>query len=94
MTTRATHHPMSPPPEGPAGRCAALFGPWQPRPHVYLRPCSIEAVFLLKLRSGAIHLCQLYGNLPTDRSLKALRFTDCHIFRLENLHGASCILLP
>lgn len=78
---------------GAAVRCSALFGDWKPRPHDKLRECPNGTLFLLRVRTGAIHLCELCGNLSEDESWKARRLSDCKIIRLENLQGAEFIAL-
>ena len=78
---------------GAAVRCSALFGDWKPRPHDKLRAHPDGTMFLLRLHTGAIHLCELCGNLPEDESRKARRLSDCKIIRLENLQRAEFIVL-
>lgn len=74
-------------------RCSALFGDWKQRPHDKLRAHANGTLFLLRLHTGAIHLCELCGNLPEDESWKARRLSDCKIIRLENLQRAEFIAL-
>jgi len=67
---------------------------WISDPHIYLRNYPNGQVFLLKLRTGAIHACELTGNIPSDDSWKAQRLSDLRIFRLEKQTGAKVIVLP
>ena len=70
-----------------------LFGDWKPRPHDRLRKLANGTLFLLRLHTGAIHVCELVRNLPEDESWKARRLSDMKIVRLENLQRAEFILL-
>lgn len=74
-------------------RCSILFGQWMLRPHEHLRTYKNGTLFLLRSRTGKIHLCELFGNLPTDESWKARRLSDGKILRLENQHRAECLVL-
>ena len=74
-------------------RSTGLFGAWTSRPHDRLRKYDNGTMFLLRLHTGAIHVCQLYGNLPDDESWKAKRLTDHKVIRLENLQCAEFMLL-
>jgi hypothetical protein len=67
------------------------FRDWKPRPHDNLRGYPNGATFLLRLHTGAIHVCELYGNLPTDESWKARRLSDCKLIVLEKLQNAEFI---
>ena len=78
---------------GAAIRCSALFGDWKPLPRDKLRTYPDETLFLLRLHTGTIHLCELVGNLPNDESRNARRLVDNKIIRLENLQRAEFIVL-
>jgi len=81
-------------PTAPPVRWSALLGDWKPRPHDKLRAYPDGTIFLLRLHTGAIHLCELCGNAPEDTSWKARRLSDGKIIRLENLQRAEFIALP
>jgi len=66
---------------------------WREAPEEGLRGYPGGTLFLLRLRSGAVHVCDLYGNMEGDISLKARRLTDGAIIRLERQKRSSYILL-
>lgn len=57
-----------------------------------LRAMPNHTYFVMK-RRGTVHLCWLYGNIPSDQSIKFQRMTDWKIMRLERMHDARFHLL-
>jgi len=49
--------------------------------------------FLLRLKTGAIHVCELFGNMEGDASLKAIRLTDGKVISLEKVRNARFIII-
>lgn len=74
-------------------RISKLLGQWVEHPHLYLRRYPNGTPFLLLLKTGQIHLCELAGNMDSDESWKALRRTDLKIIRLEKFKGSKCIAI-
>jgi len=66
---------------------------WCTYPHKHLRKFPAGTLFLLRLRTGAVHVCELCRNLESDQSCKARRLTDGKIIRVENAHNAEFIVL-
>ena len=55
-------------PSGAAVPCISLLADWATRPHDRLRKFPNGTPFLLRLRTGAVHVCELYGNMQSDQS--------------------------
>ncbi len=73
--------------------CISLLDDWGTRPHDRLRKYPSGTSFLLRLHTGAVHVCELCGNMDSDQSWKARRLTDGKVIRLENLQRAEFILI-
>jgi len=73
--------------------CISLLADWGTCPHDRLRKFPNGTPFLLRLHTGAVHVCELCGNMESDHSWKARRLTDGKIIRLENLQRAEFIVL-
>lgn len=70
------------------------LGEWIDQPHKRLRTYPNGTLFLLRTAQGLVHLCSLSGNIESDDSWKAQRFTDCKVIRLETLRkGAMAFIL-
>ena len=73
--------------------CISLLTGWSTRPHDRLRKQPNGTLFLLRLHTGAVHVCELCGNMESDQSWKARRLTDGKVIRVENLKRAKFILI-
>jgi hypothetical protein len=69
------------------------IGNWINEPYKTLREYPNGTIFLLKMITGQIHICQLTGNIDTDQSWKAHRYSDRKTIRLENFKKAKAVIL-
>lgn len=61
---------------------------WRKDPAKHLRERPNGTLFLLRMKNGIIHTCELCGNMPGDSSWKAQRFTDFKIISLDRMSGS------
>jgi hypothetical protein len=69
------------------------LGEWIDKPHERLRKYSDGTVFILRTKYGTTHVCSLIGNMKTDHSWKAQRYTDGKIFRLTKRNAELAFIL-
>jgi hypothetical protein len=70
------------------------LGEWVDKPHIRLRKYQNGTLFLLQAAQGAVHVCELVGNMEKDENWKAQRLSDLKIISLDNLRqGALAFIL-